>query len=117
MANELQTQYASAGTLYAVILNAAGQAWNTSTLAFENLTGGNWSNYAIALTEQISSGIYLGNFPSPILAGTYSALLRLRAGSSPAVSDQQLGVARITWSGTAEIPLTGFSSLTYGSFK
>jgi hypothetical protein len=51
------------------------------------------------------------------MAGTYSALLRLRAGSSPAVSDQQLGVARITWSGTAEIPLTGFSSLTYGSFK
>jgi hypothetical protein len=119
MANELQTQYATGSNLYAVILNAAGQAWTGTGNVFESLNSSHWSNYAVPLTEQIASGIYFANFPTAVTtAGPYNVLLRLRAGGSPAIADTAIGGSQIIWSGAAEIPASpGFSTLTYGSFK
>jgi hypothetical protein len=119
MANELQTQYATGSNLYAVILNAAGQAWTGTGNVFETPNSSHWTSYAVTLNEQIASGIYFGNFPTSITtAGPYNVLLRLRAGGSPAIGDTAIGGSELNWSGTAEIPPSaGFSTLTYGSFK
>jgi len=117
--NELQTQFPSLANLYAVILNSAGQAWNTSTGLFETFNSSNWTSYAVSLTEQISAGVYIGNFPAAItIPGTYNILLRQRGGSTPAITDSSIGSARINWSGSAEIPQTaGSATLNFGSFK
>jgi hypothetical protein len=117
MANELQAQYATGNSLYTVILNSAGQAWTGST--FESINSSHWTSYAVTLTEQSASGIYIGSFPAAITsAGVYNLLLRQQSGSSPALGDVSIGSKQITWSGSAEIPNPGASStLTFGSFK
>jgi hypothetical protein len=117
MANELRAQFISGANLYAVILNSSGQAWTGSV--FESINASHWINYAITLSEQAATGIFIGNFPSAITAGgTFNLLLRQRAGSSPAITDLSIGSRQITWSGSAEIPPpSAFSSLTFGSFK
>lgn len=117
MANELQAQYTSGVNLYAVVLNSAGQAWNGS--AFESLNSSHWTEYAVTLSEQSSSGVYIGSFPVAVnTAGVFNLLLRQRAGSSPATADLSIGSKQITWSGSAEIPTPGGSNiLTFGSFK
>lgn len=86
-------------TLYAVLLNSAGQAYNGST--FEALTALNWATYDIALTEQASLGVFLGDMPA-VAAGLYTVLIYDRAGATPATSDEQVGVGTLDWSGTAE---------------
>jgi hypothetical protein len=104
MAGELQFQYTTGKTLYAVILNPAGQAWYTVTPAFENITAAHWSSYAISLTEQAATGIYLGNFPTGITTfAEYGVLIYNQAGGSPAYAadSPSLSQGNMNWSGTA----------------
>jgi hypothetical protein len=107
MAN-LVTQFVSGQTVYAVVLNSAGQAWNTVSGAFETPTAANWANYAIAMPEQSAgnlTGVYQGSFPAGITtAGVYNILFRQRAGSSAAATDLNNGMlgGQIFWTGTAE---------------
>ena len=117
MANELQAQYTTGANLYVVVLNSTGQAWTGSV--FESINASHWTNYAISLSEQAATGIFLGNFPAAITSGgTFNLLLRQRSGGSPAIGDVSIGSRQITWSGSAEIPPpSGFSTLTFGSFK
>jgi hypothetical protein len=87
-------------SLYAVILNNVGQAFNTVTPGFEAITDANWDDYAISLTEGgTASQIYLGDFPA-VAAGVYTVLVY--DGAAPSVGDTLLGAGKMDWSGTAE---------------
>ena len=105
MANELKTQFSSGAAVYAVVLNAAGQAWRTDSSVFESPTSGDWADYAVTMTEQSSTGIYEGSFPTAITtAGAYPVLFRQQSGSSPAATDQNNGMlgGLVYWTGAAE---------------
>jgi hypothetical protein len=105
MASELKTQFTSGQTVYAVVLNATGQAWRTDTSVFESPTAGDWADYAVAMTEQSTTGVYEGSFPTAITtAGIYPVLFRQRSGASPAATDQNNGMlgGSICWTGAAE---------------
>lgn len=103
MAKEIQVAYpTSAVNLYAVILSSVGQFYNTVGAAFENFNAANWADYDIALTEQSTTGVYLGDFPA-LAAGTYSIAFFLRAGGSPAVTDDAIAAGIIGWDGSAVI--------------
>jgi hypothetical protein len=107
MAN-LMTQFASGQTVYAIVLNSSGQAWNTSAGAFETATAAHWGQYAIAMAEQTAgnlTGIYGGSFPTAITTeGVYNVLFRQQSGSSPAASDFSSGMlgGQIFWTGSVE---------------
>jgi len=104
----LLTQFTSGRTVYAVVLNSLGQAWNTNSSAFETPTAADWSKYAVSMTEQTAgnlTGIYAGSFPSAITtAGVYSVLFRQQTGGTPAVSDTNNGMlgGQLFWTGSAE---------------
>jgi hypothetical protein len=100
MANELVIDYGITGkTIYALVLSSDGKIWNGSS--FATIAAANWSAYAIAMSEQSTTGIYVGSFPA-ISAGTYGVSVRLRAGASPATTDAILGNGTMNWNGTAE---------------
>lgn len=103
MAGELQINYPTGATLYALLFNAAGQVWNGST--FEAVQAANWVNYDIALAEVATTQCYKGNMPAAS-AGVYGFVVRKQAGGSPAVGDITVGSGKIEWSGTAELPLS-----------
>jgi hypothetical protein len=118
MAKELKTPFISGATVYAVILNAAGQAWRTDSGVFEPPLAGDWAHYANGATEQSTTGIYEGDFPAAITtAGAYHVLFRQQSGSSPASTDQSNGMigGTIYWTGTAEsFPLASSASSAAG---
>lgn len=102
MSKELILPYTTGKTVYAIIFSAIGQAWNTSgTPAFEALTSAHWTQYAITLTEQATAtGIYEGDFPSAIAAGSYGVIAYNQAGGSPATTDLPVGEEQIPWTGS-----------------
>jgi hypothetical protein len=105
MANEIIVPYVTGLTIYVIVFNSTGQAWNTSTLAFENFTSADWTHYAIVLTEKATAtGVYEGNFPAAP-AGTYGVVPYNQAGGGPATTDgPPLGPGGVmNWSGTAEL--------------
>ena len=99
MAGELQAFSATSQTLYAVLMNAAGQAWNGAT--WETIQGANWTTYDIPLTET-TAGIYIGNMPV-VTAGSYTYAVYLRAGGSPAITDTLKGLGGVDWDGSSVI--------------
>lgn len=102
MSAEIRALTSSGLTVYAQVLNGSGQVWNGTT--FETYTAGNWGDYDIALTEQGSSGRYIGNFPSGITtAGDYEFYAYRQLGASPAQSDVAVGVGKVEWSGSAVV--------------
>ena len=101
MAAELRGVSAS-GTLYAHLMNAAGQRWDGS--AFEAYDASSYADYDIAMTEQGNSGVYVADFPAAILTGgTYEYFVYRQAGGSPAEGDVVVNTGRIDWTGTAAI--------------
>jgi hypothetical protein len=100
MANELIFGGASGQTLYYVLLNATSQFFNTVTPGFEAFNGANYANYDNALTEQGTTGIYLGTPPSIVL-GTYRFLVKQQVGASPAQGDPIIGGGSFEWTSTA----------------
>jgi hypothetical protein len=79
----------SGRTIYAQIWRRGdGQIWSVTGGSFEAYQDGHWTNYAVAMTEQGTSGVYLLTSPSGV--GTllvYDVLVFARAGGSPALSD------------------------------
>ncbi len=102
MAKELQVAYGLTGrTLYSVLRNAVGQAFNQSGPTFETYATANLSLYAITMTEQgVASRFYVGNMPT-IAAGIYDATAYDQVGGSPAEGDQLAGFGPLQWNGTA----------------
>jgi hypothetical protein len=101
MAGELQTNYTTGNTLYAQVRDRNGQIWNTATPGFEAYSTANISHYNIAATEQgTASGYYVATMPAAV-AGIYAVLFKVRAGGSPAETDNTVaGPAQIQWDGT-----------------
>jgi hypothetical protein len=107
MAKEIQSLGTTGTTLYAqVVRRSDGTIWNTAgTPAFENYATANIGDYDIAMTEAgTASGYFTGDFPTGITAaGSYSVVVRQRAGGSPAESDPAVAVGTIEWTGTASV--------------
>lgn len=95
--------------LYVHIRNSSGSIWNGSS--FVSWNSANWATYALAMTEQASSGYYNVAFPSAITAGKYSYFVYQRVGGTAAIGDVPMGASQIYWDGTNEID---FNSLTTG---
>ena len=104
MANEIQADYASSNTLYAIIRNRAGQVWCPAQQAFEDWgTGGRSSDdYDLALVDK-SGGRYVGDLDTNIPAGRYGVQCFLQAGASPSVTDTLVGGCDIIWTGQAAV--------------
>lgn len=111
--NELQAVSSSGLTLYGVLLDATGQAWNGS--AFETLAGANWTDYALPLTEA-AAGIYLATMPA-VAAGAYSYIVYEQVGATPATTDKLRGGGSLLWDGAnvalpADVPSAGSETVT-----
>ncbi|MBN1805313.1 MAG: hypothetical protein JW837_08690 [Sedimentisphaerales bacterium] len=104
MANEIHTDYASGGTLYAVIRNKTAEVWYAAGQVFETwgTSGRTADDYDIPLTDKGGSR-YVGDFDSNIPAGRYSVQVFIQAGAYPADSDNLAGSNRILWSGTGMV--------------
>lgn len=91
---------ATGGTLYAVLLDEGGQAYRAGHTA-EAPASAHWADYALAMTEASTTGIYSAAMPA-VAAGVYSFLIYRQAGVSPAVGDACIGSGAIRWTGTDE---------------
>jgi hypothetical protein len=104
MANEIQADYASGNTLYAVVRNAAGEVWYAAGQVFE--TWGTESrdadDYDLSLTDKYGSR-YVGDFDDNISPGRYSIQIFLQAGANPADGDTLVESDEIVWSGSGKI--------------
>jgi hypothetical protein len=106
MSGEIQFSYLTGKQTYAVIRNKAGQVYNTGTTSFEAYSAGNWTSYAVACTEQGSTGYYVGNFPSGITAGVYYLVAKIQPNASPQVNDQTAATGDFQWNGSAPFQLS-----------
>lgn len=102
MAGELIAPIGITGwTVYNMVFDYAGLVWNTALAAFETYAAGSVTDYDVASTEQGASGIYIGDFPSAIVAAahgkTYRVVSRRRAGGTPAESDSIIATGEIAW--------------------
>lgn len=100
MAKELKVVAPTGWTVYVLLLNSTGQAWNTATPAFETFAVANWTSYKIALSESSTSGVYFGDFPSVSTLGTYDVVGYKQLGGSAASTDTFLGSEAIAWDGS-----------------
>jgi len=81
--DEIRAYYPSGFTLYAVIRDGTGQAFDTAGTAFE--VWNTMSDYDISLTDK-SGGMYIGDFPAAD-AGSYTIMVHAQQEGSPADSD------------------------------
>ena len=106
MANEVTISYPSGQTLYYIIRQANGNAWDTTGNAFED-----WNvmtDYDIAMTDE-SGSFYQANFDTDVSAGVYTVQVFLQAGGGPVDGDPLLKSVLIYWSGTAELTETEYA--------
>lgn len=100
MAGLIETFTETGLTLYAMVRNEAGQVWNGSS--FEAWNASNWATYAIAMTEQTSSGVYSVAVPAGInTAQRLSIVVYNQLGGSPAAGDEKYWQERSEWNGSS----------------
>lgn len=117
MANEIKLQTSTGANAKAVIRNAIGQVWKTTTSAFVTFSAADINNYAVALTEQDGSGFYVGSFPNSITAaGQYSIVVYDQAGGSLLVTDTEIGLGSIDWDGSGEVTDDGGDDLITNAY-
>ena len=107
MANEIQADYASGSTLYAVIRNRAGQVWYPPQQVFETwgTNGHAAEDYDIALIDKTGSR-YIGDFDSSVPPGAYDLQVFRQTGAAPADTDALVSSREILWTGTGELTAT-----------
>lgn len=110
MAGEIQVPYSSGRTVYSIIRNRNAQVWNTSNSAFEVYNSANWADYVVSLVEQLSSAVYVGNFPSSITSGTYGIVAYQQLGGSPAAGDPFIGGGNLEWNGSNVLPISDLAT-------
>ena len=87
---------ASGQSVYAVLLNVAGDWWNGGAVTFETYQSGHLGSYALALVEAGSSGIYSVDLPGALPAGPTTAVYRRKFGTFPAETDPNVGAETFT---------------------
>lgn len=99
MADEIQVQDVTGLTLYAQVRKSLDPTKILSTVAsaFVTFSSADWLNYDIAMTEQGSSGLYLGTIPSYAGSGVFSVTSYAQSGVSPAESDLAIATGNITY--------------------
>jgi hypothetical protein len=107
MANEIQANYSSGETLYAVIRNRTGQVWYATGQSFEDwgTSGRTAADYDIALTDK-GGNRYLGDFDTNVPAGTYCIQIFRQIEAAPADTDTLAGSRDIIWTGNGELTAT-----------
>lgn len=105
MANEIFHNWTSGETIYFCAFQLDGDVFLTGGASDETWgTGGrDADDYDEAMTEDGSSGHYVGTFSSSISAGVYRVTVFLQAGASPADSDIPIAQGEIYWDGSAEL--------------
>lgn len=92
----IEIQTTSGLTLYAIIQQLTGAAWNAVSGAFETINPANWADYVVALNETIpTTGIYFGDPPAQETGssgtgpgpGTRLLPIYQQQGSQPASTD------------------------------
>lgn len=102
MANEIEGVTGTGQVCDALVVSAAGQFWNTASLAFEDFVSGNYADYLIVMTETGTTGIYRGNFPSGITSsGTYKYFVKRRADVAAAQDDPIISTGTVDWTGSS----------------
>lgn len=105
MAGEIQAQFATGSTLYAVLLDSAGAVWNGA--AFDaSPTAAEWASYDIAMTEGAGSGYYRADLPGGLAEGRYSYRVHKQLGGAPAATDP------VIWTGEIDTNMTPAEALT-----
>ena len=104
MANEIQVNYASGNTLYAVVRNAVGDVCYVAGEVFEawGTSGRTADDYDIGLTDK-SGSRYVGGFDANIPAGRYCVQVFLQAGANPVDGDTFVAAEEIVWSGSGKV--------------
>jgi uncharacterized phiE125 gp8 family phage protein len=111
MSGELKTQSQSGDTIYAVAFKGI-QVLNVSTVALETYVTASLGSYDIALTEQGSSGRFVGSVPAGTPAGRYDFFYYSQQGANPAEGDIFVGNASLYWSGDTETSDPGSTDTT-----
>ena len=97
--DEIRAYYETGSTLYAIIRNSSGQAWDTSNNAFE--AWNTMSDYDISLTDK-DGGMYLGDIDTDLTAaGSYSIIILEQAGGSVDDDDYPILFEEGYWTGSA----------------
>lgn len=119
MSGEIRVIGATGNTGYVHLFNSSGQRWNGSS--FESFNVLNYADYDVSVTEDGATGVYRGDMPSTVPAGSIDVVLFMQDGASPANGDRAVGAQSITdWSGSSSAPastplgsLTGLQMKTY----
>jgi len=109
MSKELFVAATPGLTLYIVLLDPAGQAWNGSWC--EELTPANWLTYSVPLTQVAPTSVYFGDMPAGLDPAVYKYLVYQQIYPTPATSDVLIGVGSIRWVGAAVEPVRTDSML------
>ena len=96
-------------TVYAILFSQSGLVWNTSSKAFEAWADAHYSNYVIAMSEQGSSGFFLGSMPSGIAAGILTFAVYTQAGASAALGDPVDVQQQIQWNGVGPVTIASLN--------
>lgn len=106
-------------SLYFVVFNQIGQAWNTTLNTgaggWETYDSGHWAAYAIAMTEKAGSGYYSGAYPANIIGYLTSEVMYNNAtptlGDAPYGIGQSQGANVAAVAGDADVPASFQRSL------
>lgn len=84
----IEALFTTGQTLYAVLRDRlTGKTWNNTGSAWEVYNSAHWTQYAIALAEQTSSGYYTATRPTGTAGFLTSESIYQQAGGSPALGD------------------------------
>lgn len=104
MASELNVDTTSGLTVYALIRNSSSRIWDGSSYVVYSTP--DYTDYAVPMTEQGSSGTYVGDFPSSSAAGQYSVTYKHQAGGTPDDGDSSIFVIVYNWLSTVAVNTT-----------
>lgn len=114
MSNEIHFDATSGLAFYFCAFQLDGDVLLTGGASDETWgTGGrDADDYDEAMTEDGSSGHYVGSFASSPATGRYKVTVYRRAGANPADSDIAHAKGEIRWDGSAEILLADEGDIT-----
>jgi len=112
-ANEIQFQYETSNSVYAIIRKpSTNQVWDITNTQWTTWNDLNIGDYDLPLTDH--GGDFLSaSFPAGITdAGDFPVTLYEQDGASPATDDLMVGHGSVLWDGTAEVTLSDVRSVT-----